>query len=156
MSKTTLDLSTLSDIADGTHTVKVKAKADGYIDSEFSNEVNYTKAAGFKLTITGSWSEPGSPSEEARGSLSFEGVEGNSLKTPLYESCGSNSSYVYYRESWGGGQVRTACPLVFENVSKVGIFGPLTINGTIGSYPFMEYVLTQDTTFVLGNKYDPS
>lgn len=45
MSKTTLDLSTLSDITDGTHTVKVKAKADGYIDSEFSNEVSYTKAA---------------------------------------------------------------------------------------------------------------
>lgn len=44
MSKTTLDLSTLPDISDGTHTVKVKAKADGYRDSEFSNEVNYTKA----------------------------------------------------------------------------------------------------------------
>lgn len=43
MSKTTLDLSTL-DLTDGTHTVKVKAKADGYRDSEFSNEVNYTKA----------------------------------------------------------------------------------------------------------------
>ena len=42
---TTVDLSTLSDIADGTHTVKVKAKADGYRDSEFSNEVSYTKAA---------------------------------------------------------------------------------------------------------------
>lgn len=43
MSKTTLDLSTLSDITDGTHTVKVKAKASGYNDSEFSNEVSYTK-----------------------------------------------------------------------------------------------------------------
>ena len=41
---TTVDLSTLSDIADGAHTVKVKAKADGYSDSEFSNEVSYTKA----------------------------------------------------------------------------------------------------------------
>lgn len=51
MSKTTLDLSTLSDIADGTHTVKVKAKASGYNDSEFSNEVSYTKApAGQKIT----------------------------------------------------------------------------------------------------------
>ena len=49
--KTTLDLSTLSDISDGAHTVKVKAKADGYIDSEFSNEVSYTKAAaGRKIT----------------------------------------------------------------------------------------------------------
>ena len=45
MSKTTFDLSTLSDITDGTHTVKVKAKADGYSDSEFSNEVSWTKAA---------------------------------------------------------------------------------------------------------------
>ena len=43
MSKTTLDLSTLSDITDGTHTVKVKAKAGGYNDSEFSNEVSYTR-----------------------------------------------------------------------------------------------------------------
>ena len=43
MGKTTVDLSTLSDIADGAHTVKVKAKADGCRDSEFSNEVSYTK-----------------------------------------------------------------------------------------------------------------
>ena len=40
---TTVDLSTLSDIADGAHTVKVKAKASGYNDSEFSNEVSWTK-----------------------------------------------------------------------------------------------------------------
>ena len=44
MSKTTLDLSTLSDIADGTHTVTVKAKANGYRDSEARNAVNYTVA----------------------------------------------------------------------------------------------------------------
>ena len=49
---TTVDLSTLSDIADGVHTVKVKAKASGYNDSEFSNEVSYTKApAGYSGTI---------------------------------------------------------------------------------------------------------
>ena len=48
---TTFDLSTLSDIADGAHTVKVKAKAEGYNDSEFSNEVSYTKTpAGQKIT----------------------------------------------------------------------------------------------------------
>ena len=53
ISKTKLDLSTLSDIADGTHTVKVKAKANGYRDSEFSNEVSYTKApAGYSGTVT--------------------------------------------------------------------------------------------------------
>ena len=52
MSKTTLDLSTLSDITDGSHTVKVKAKADGYRDSEFSNEVSYTKARAPKYNVT--------------------------------------------------------------------------------------------------------
>ena len=51
MSKTTLDLSTLSVISDGAHTVKVKAKADGYIDSEFSNEVSYTKSSGYTITF---------------------------------------------------------------------------------------------------------
>ena len=57
MSKTTLDLSTLSDIAEGTHTVKVKAKADGYNDSEFSNEVSYTKVVPIysgEFTVTNS------------------------------------------------------------------------------------------------------
>ena len=54
---TTFDLSTLSDIADGAHTVKVKAKADGYIDSEFSNEVSYTKApAGYTVTFASNFS----------------------------------------------------------------------------------------------------
>ena len=53
MSKTTLDLSTLSDIANGVHTVKVNAKADGYRDTEFSNEVGYTKApSGYSGTVT--------------------------------------------------------------------------------------------------------
>ena len=45
------DLATL-DLADGTHTIKVKAKADGHIDSEFSNEVSYTKAASQGYYIT--------------------------------------------------------------------------------------------------------
>ena len=48
---TTFDLSTLSDIADGAHTVKVKAKASGYNDSEFSNEVSYTKASTAILSL---------------------------------------------------------------------------------------------------------
>lgn len=58
MPKTTLNLSTLPDISDGAHTVKVKAKANGFRDSEFSNEVSYTKApSGYSGTITNTrWS----------------------------------------------------------------------------------------------------
>lgn len=52
MSKTTLDLSTLSDISDGTHTVKVKAKADGYRDSEFSAPITFTKESSQGYYIT--------------------------------------------------------------------------------------------------------
>lgn len=44
MSKTTFDLSTLN-LPEGTHTITVKAKADGYRESDTSNAVTYTKAA---------------------------------------------------------------------------------------------------------------
>lgn len=40
---TTFDLTTL-DLSDGTHTVTAKAKADGFAESNFSNEASYTKA----------------------------------------------------------------------------------------------------------------
>ena len=46
MSKTTFDLSTLN-LSAGSHTITVKAKADGYRDSDASNAVTYTKAATF-------------------------------------------------------------------------------------------------------------
>ena len=45
------DLATL-DLADGTHTVKVKAKADGYIDSDASNAINYTVQSSMGYYIT--------------------------------------------------------------------------------------------------------
>nr|DAP17868.1 MAG TPA: Hint (Hedgehog/Intein) domain N-terminal region [Caudoviricetes sp.] len=53
MSKTTLDLSTIVGITSGTHTVKVKAKAVGYRDSEFSNEVSYTENGVQNICLTG-------------------------------------------------------------------------------------------------------
>ena len=150
MSKTTFDLSTLSDIADGTHTVKVKAKADGYRDSECSNEVSYTKApAGYKLTITGSWYNEASP--RGGGYLSFNGLDSEGrLIYPQYLSTGSNESYVTYHESLSSSE-KKACPLVFENVSKIAIYGFITINGTTNQYRNnTEYVLTQDITVSLG------
>ncbi len=57
MSTTRLNLSKLSDITDGTHTVKVKAKADGYRDSEFSNEVSYTKISGYTIRFDSNFIE---------------------------------------------------------------------------------------------------
>ena len=156
MSKTTLDLSTLSDITDGTHTVKVKAKASGYNDSDFSNEVSYTKEpSGFKLTITGSFRETGLPAG-IDSALSFEGVDsGGHLKYPKYIATRSNESYVDYKSTQSSTATRMACPLVFENVSKIYLYGgPIEINGTKSDdYP-TEYTLTQDTTIKLGYRED--
>lgn len=155
---TTFDLSTLSDIADGAHTVKVKAKASGYNDSEFSNEVSYTKApAGYKLTITGSWYEVGFPAG-IDGILSFNGIDPNSSKNlpnfPRYASTEFSESYVDYYATESSSSVRKACPLVFENVSKIAISGHIEINGIRDYYGGIEYVLTQDTTIALGYKDD--
>ena len=156
MSKTTLDLSTLSDIADGTHTVKVKAKANGYRDSEFSNEVSYTKApAGYKLTITGSFFESGLPAG-IYSMLSFEGLDsGGFPKYPRYITTASNENYVEYKSTQNSTAIRKACPLVFENVSKIYLYpGPIEINGIRSDgYP-TEYTLTQDTTIKLGYRED--
>lgn len=44
------DLATL-DLADGAHTIKVKAKANEYNDSEFSHVIEYTKVRSFTLTL---------------------------------------------------------------------------------------------------------
>ena len=156
MSKTTLDLSTLSDIADGAHTVKVKAKADGYIDSEFSNEVSYTKApAGYKLTITGSFFESGLPAG-VYSILSFEGLDSDGYpKYPRYITTAANEAYVEYKSTQNSTAIRKACPLVFENVSKIYLDGgPIEINGTVTDGYRDEYVLTQDTTIKLGYRED--
>ena len=91
------------------------------------------------------------------GSFSFEGINSPvSLKYPLYKAAGGAPSYVDYKTASGAASVRTACPLVFENVSKVYIYGPIKINENTDYYQATEYVLTQDTTFALGDRYDPS
>ena len=153
---TTLDLSTLSDIADGAHTVKVKAKASGYNDSEFSNEVSYTKApAGYKLTIMGSYFESGLPAG-IYSMLSFEGLDSSGYpEYPRYITTAANEAYVEYKSTQSSTAIRKACPLVFENVSKIYLHsGPIEINGTRSDdYP-SEYALTQDTTIKLGYRED--
>ena len=109
MNKTTLDLSTLSDITDGAHTVKVKAKADGYNDSEFSNEVSYTKAsttywgtiknvgdATFKMSVTGLDSNGDWAGFIGSGESSYD-VEGY----PKYKVMISNHSWHFTTEGSG-------------------------------------------------------
>ena len=114
--KTTLDLSTLSDIADGTHTVKVKAKANGYNDSEFSNEVSYTKVpAGYSGTITSvAWDVISGIDPDGRGNLiSMEssgtlGVGGYPKYAISYSSSISNhkitaNKCTYIVDKWNSG-----------------------------------------------------
>lgn len=143
MSKTTLDLSTLPDITDGTHTVKVKAKADEYRDSEFSNEVSYTKNSGFTITFDQDFSRaatynptsvkvnvpPSSGVDYDITTLSYPGLMG---KNPI---SGVTKLYV-----WGYGYVNSAGETILLNDS---------------SYTnAVEIPVSSDGTFVLVSKGD--
>lgn len=79
MSNTTLDLTTLN-LSVGTHTIKVKAKAEGYGDSAFSNEVSYIKIDSWKCTVANLGSEnPTSVTFTHEGTMpTFEEITFNS------------------------------------------------------------------------------
>ena len=100
---TTVDLSTLSDITDGAHTVKVKAKANGYIDSEFSNEVSYTKApAGQKIT-TLSIEDASSWKDSWDIYIKFDGVASPTNYDARFKndkSVSENYDRIYYNGVW--------------------------------------------------------
>lgn len=135
MSKTTLDLSTLSDIADGTHTVKVKAKADGYRDSEFSNEVSYTKSSGYTITFDQNFSRastynptsvkvnspPTDDNDYTIKSLPYPGLMGDNPVS------GVTKLYV-----WGYGYVNSAGETITLNDSAYNnaVEIPVSSNGT--------------------------
>ena len=150
ISKTKLDLSTLSDIADGTHTVKVKAKANGYRDSEFSNEVSYTKApaAKYKVTFTGSYYAgdfSGGTSTSVR--LNDKTIRVSSI---IYEN---NKIKLVENGSW----VEKICPYVVENVFNLNSNGSETGNFKINgveysgtSFTDTPYILTSDIEIQLG------
>ena len=101
ISKTTLDLSTLSDITDGAHTVKVKAKASGYNDSEFSNEVSYTKApAGQKITTLSIW-DSASSKDEWDIYIKFDGVASpTNYDARFQNSFSEGTDRIYYNGVW--------------------------------------------------------
>lgn len=135
MSKTTLDLSTLPDITDGTHPVKVKAKADGYRDSEFSNEVSYTKSSGFTITFDQNFSlaatynptfvkvntPPSSASDISIQAMPYPGLSGMSPVS------GVTKLYV-----WGYGYVNSAGDTILLNDSSYNnaVEIPVSSNGT--------------------------
>ena len=149
MSKTTLDLSTLSDISDGAHTVKVKAKASGYTDSEFSNEVSYTKApAGYKVTFASDFSG------EAYGGGELSDVTltaDTGASTPLTSAARGLV--------WQGVSTLTASRSVANNISytndRTGVsswFGQnLTLSDDITITYANDWCLTGDTLITLAD-----
>lgn len=55
MSRISIDLKSIDAIKPGTHSITVKASADGYKDSEFSEAVSYTKGISFSIDGTTYW-----------------------------------------------------------------------------------------------------
>ena len=127
---------------------------DVYVDGTLKTNVAKFVPS-YKLTIAGSFRESGLPAGVG-SALSFEGVDSNGyLKYPKYLTTNSNEAYVEYKSSQSSSAVRKACPLMFENVSKIYLYGgPIEINGVASDgYP-TEYTLTQDTTIKLGYRED--
>lgn len=147
--QTTFDLSTLPGISDGTHTVKVKAKADGYSDSEFSNEVSYTKApAGYKVTFASNFSG------EAYGGGELSDVTltaDTGASTPLTSAARGLV--------WQGVSTLTASRSVANNISytndRTGVsswFGQnLTLSDDITITYANDWCLTGDTLITLAD-----
>lgn len=145
---TTFDLSTLSDIADGAHTVKVKAKASGYNDSEFSNEVSYTKEPqSYKATFIGSY-DAGKNSAAAGTTVYLNDM------TLMFRG----TAYSTTVEQWeNGGWVVKARPYVIENVFNLSTpqnsVRKFKINGvehTCDEFANTPYILTSDIEIQLG------
>ena len=143
MSTTRLDLSKLSDITAGAHTVKVKAKADGYRDSEFSNEVSYTKLSGYTITFEQNFSSAATynptsvkvntpPTDSADYNITSYPFPGLSGVNPVL---GVTKLYV-----WGYGYVNSAGETILLNDS--------TYNNAV------EIPVSSDGTFVVVCKGD--
>ena len=135
MSKTTLDLSTLSDIADGAHTVKVKAKADGYRDSEFSNEVSYTKA----------------PAEYTATFSSDFNVTGDGyLKGIDYVSGGETKRITINNDNYASLRGTSFSATQISDISANADFAKININGVYYynsmNSPQLPYTLNSDVT----------
>ena len=136
MSKTTLDLFTLPDIADGTHTVKVKAKADGFRDSEFSNEVSYTKAAAeYTATFSSDFT--------VTGDGYVKGID--------YVSGGENKRVTLDNDNYASLRGTSFRASQIYNVSANADYSTITIDGVdyytygFGS-PALPYILNSDVT----------
>ena len=135
MTQTTFDLSTLSDITDGAHTVKVKAKANGYIDSEFSNEVSYTKA----------------PAEYTATFSSDFNVTGDGyLKGIDYVSGGETKRITINNDNYASLRGTSFSATQISNISANAEFAKININGAYyynSMYsPQLPYTLNSDVT----------
>jgi hypothetical protein len=132
MSKTTLDLSTLSDITDGTHTVKVKAKADGYRDSEFSNEVNYTKAPS---SYTGTISNIGEDAAYAIDNGTEVEIKASSTVTLTAKS--DQQVYIYNRSGGDFCKITNSSGVnvIKNSEAGVSVFSPIANNFTVTIRP---------------------
>ena len=132
---TTVDLSTLPDITDGTHTVKVKAKASGYNDSEFSNEVSYTKApAGYTATFSSDFT--------VTGDGYLKGID--------YVSGGETKRITINNDNYASLRGTSFSATQISNISANAEFAKIDINGVFyynSMYsPQLPYTLNSDVT----------
>lgn len=117
-----VDMSTLSgwaNLASGSHTLTIKAKADGYGTSDVSTGVTFAKAgAGYTLTVT---------AEEGRGSFNITYADGSTADVigGVYSNVKQINSYAfgqYGDRSWNINGSQPALPYVLTADSTAYIY----------------------------------
>jgi hypothetical protein len=122
----TYDLTQLQ-LSAGTHTIKVKARATGYRDSNFSNSVSYTIAPqSFSVTITiSNESSLGDKQyfrvydgQDDTGTLLFESNDQNGTQTPINVTCTSGYlNIVLITSAYADGGVTTSGGVTKQDTS---------------------------------------
>ena len=148
-----VDMSTLSgwaNLASGSHTLTVKAKADGYTTSDASTGVTFTKAAqGYSVTInaTSPWNYPsaGDPiGIKVDGVQKWQSTWTNQAQT-VSEDLGTGS-VVEFTGDWNGISF-TIGGVTYTEVTN----NPLTLTGDFVLTRFEAYCLTGDMLITLAD-----
>ena len=152
---TSVDLSTLITTA-GTYTIYAIAKATGYVDSEKSNEVSYTVASGYNLTIN--YNGEFFCSEDSHYGDIYIGLN-NTTETVKLETIAMGTSFEYTSPN-----THTAGTDSFTDIKYIYIRGygtcpgdcSATLNGeTLNiSSTQLKVDITQDSTLDIHIKYN--
>ena len=142
--QTTFDLSTLN-LPAGSHTITVKAKADGYRDSDASNAVTYTSSAFKQINLIKLDSVNYSAIAQANINKVYTIKAGGSIYSIKKNTSGSDIWTSTSRMAFAGGGNNTETKIVFAIITG-GHSNPI-------SYSYVNYIALEGDTEATGTDF---